>query len=50
MLARGVWRPETMVNVEELDPDPFLELMPKIGIDWTTRDLPLDGSWPSDDG
>lgn len=50
LLARGVWRPETMVNVEELNPDPFLELMPKIGIDWTTRGLPLDGSWPSDDG
>ncbi len=46
LLARGVWRPGTMVNVEQLDPDPFLELMPEVGIGWTTRELPLDGSWP----
>lgn len=50
LLARGVWKPGTMVNIEELDPDPFLELMPRVGIDWTTKALPLDGSWPSDDG
>jgi len=49
LLARGVWRPGTMVNVEELDPNPFLELMPKVGISWETRGLPLDGSWPSED-
>ena len=49
LLARGVWNPKTMVNVEELDPDPFLELMPRLGIDWATKDLPLDGSWPVDD-
>ncbi len=50
LLARGDWKPGTMVNVEELDPDPFLELMPKVGISWATMDLPLDGSWPSEDG
>ena len=50
LLARGQWKPGTMVNVEELDPDPFLELMPKVGIDWATKELPLDGSWPDDDG
>lgn len=49
LLARDVWKPGTMVNVEELDPDPFLELMPKLGIGWTTRELPLDGSWPGED-
>ena len=46
LMASGVWKPKTMVNVEELDPDPFLELMPEVGIDWEMRDLPLDGSWP----
>jgi saccharopine dehydrogenase-like NADP-dependent oxidoreductase len=49
LLARGVWAPGTMANVEELDPDPFLDLMPKVGIDWATMELPLDGSWPGDD-
>lgn len=46
LLARGVWAPGTMVNVEELDPDPFMELMPEVGIGWDVVDLPLDGSWP----
>ncbi len=46
LMASGVWKPKTMVNVEELDPDPFLKLMPEVGIDWEMQDLPLDGSWP----
>ena len=46
LLARGTWNPETMVNVEELNPDPFLDLMPEVGIGWDVIDLPLDGSWP----
>ena len=46
LLARGDWNPGTMVNVEELDPDPFLDLMPKVGIDWSVMDLPPDGGWP----
>ena len=46
LLARGDWAPETMVNVEELDPDPFMALMPELGIGWEAIDLPLDGSWP----
>jgi len=49
LLARGTWSPGTMVNVEELDPDPFLELMADVGIGWKTRELPLDGSWPDDE-
>ncbi len=48
LLARGDWAPGTMVNVEELDPDPFMQLMPEIGIGWEVVDLPLDGSWPGD--
>lgn len=48
LLARGEWNPQTMVNAEELDPDPFLALMPEVGIGWQVIDLPLDGSWPSD--
>ncbi len=50
LLARGEWNPQTMVNVEELDPDPYLDLMPEVGIDWKVIDLPLDGSWPGMSG
>ncbi|MDI6641813.1 MAG: saccharopine dehydrogenase family protein [Elusimicrobiota bacterium] len=32
LVARGVWDVKTMVNVEELDPDPFLELLNKMGL------------------
>jgi len=32
LLAKGDWNPETMVNVEELDPDPFLKLLDEIGL------------------
>ena len=48
LLARGDWNPGTMVNAEELDPDPFLALMPDVGIDWTVIDLPVGGGWPDD--
>ena len=46
LIADGTWNPQTMTHVEELDPDPFLALMPQIGIDWHVQELPLDGSWP----
>ncbi|MBV9080695.1 MAG: saccharopine dehydrogenase family protein [Elusimicrobia bacterium] len=32
LLAKGVWNPKTMVNVEELDPEPFLALLDKMGL------------------
>lgn len=32
LVAQNVWAPKTMVNVEELDPDPFLEVLGKIGL------------------
>lgn len=46
LMANGTWNPQTMVHVEELDPDPFLALMPEVGIDWQVEELPLDGGWP----
>lgn len=38
LLARGEWDVGRMVNVEELDPDPFLELIPELGIGWQVRE------------
>lgn len=32
LVSKGVWDPKTMVNVEELDPDPFIELLNKMGL------------------
>ena len=32
LVAKNVWDAKTMVNVEELDPDPFIELLNKIGL------------------
>lgn len=32
LVAKGPWDAKTMVNVEELDPDPFIELLNTIGL------------------
>jgi saccharopine dehydrogenase-like NADP-dependent oxidoreductase len=32
LVAKGIWNPKTMVNVEELDPEPLLKLLDKIGL------------------
>jgi len=37
LVAEGVWNVGELVNAEQLDPDPFMELMPKLGIDWHIR-------------
>ena len=38
LVARGEWNVGRLVNVEELDPDPFMALMPRLGIDWHVRE------------
>ncbi len=32
LIAQGIWDVATMVNVEELDPDPFIDLLKEIGL------------------
>ena len=32
LVNQGVWDVKTMANVEELDPDPFLDLLKKMGL------------------
>jgi saccharopine dehydrogenase-like NADP-dependent oxidoreductase len=32
LIADGTWDPGTMVNVEELDPRPFLAILNRIGL------------------
>lgn len=39
LVARGDWNAKKLVNVEELDPDPFMALMPDVGIGWDVREV-----------
>jgi saccharopine dehydrogenase-like NADP-dependent oxidoreductase len=32
LVVKGIWNPKTMVNVEELDPEPFINLLEKMGL------------------
>ena len=32
LVANGAWDAKTMVNVEELDPDPFIKILDRIGL------------------
>ncbi len=36
---RGTWAEAGVFNMEQLDPDPFLETMPGIGLDWHVQEL-----------
>ncbi|MFW6094729.1 MAG: saccharopine dehydrogenase family protein [Pseudomonadota bacterium] len=38
LLARGDWDVGRMANIEELDPDPFMSLMPELGLGWSVRE------------
>lgn len=35
----GKWADKGVFNMEQLDPDPFLETMPEIGLDWHVQEL-----------
>ncbi len=50
LVAKGIWNPKTMVNVEELDPDPFLELIGKMGLPTEIKDVTPKNGKPSKDG
>jgi saccharopine dehydrogenase (NAD+, L-lysine-forming) len=34
LLSQGQWRQPGVFNAEQLEPEPFLDLMPQLGIDW----------------
>lgn len=38
LIARGDWNVGRLCNLEELDPEPFLELMPRLGLSWQIRE------------
>ena len=39
LVAQGVWNPRTMVNVEELDPEPFIELLDTLGLPTQIKEI-----------
>ncbi len=45
LIARGEWDTRTMVNVEELNPKPFLGLLDEIGLPTRVRDKRGDRAW-----
>ncbi len=38
---RGEWADKGVFNMEQLDPDPFLETMPAVGLTWDVLELPV---------
>ncbi len=50
LVAQDIWNPKTMVNVEELDPEPFLKLLGKMGLPTKVKDITPKNGKPSKDG
>ena len=43
LVAQGIWDPKTMVNVEELDPEPFIALLDQIGLPTDIKEIEPGG-------
>ncbi|MCX7590408.1 MAG: hypothetical protein N2255_02155 [Kiritimatiellae bacterium] len=39
LMIQGVWKKAGVFNVEQLDPDPFLDLLNRYGLPWTQKIL-----------
>ena len=39
LMLTGAWRGEGVFNIEQLDPDPFMEMLNKHGLPWQVREL-----------
>ncbi|MEC7931985.1 MAG: saccharopine dehydrogenase C-terminal domain-containing protein, partial [Pseudomonadota bacterium] len=44
MMLTGAWRGEGVFNIEQFDPDPFMDMLNKHGLPWQVKELdaPLD--------
>jgi len=49
LVAKGIWDPKIMVNVEELDPEPFISLLDQMGLPTKVKKI-KPGSSDSFDG
>jgi len=45
LIANGTWDTKSMVNVEELDPKPFFEILDRIGLPTRVKDADGDRAW-----
>ncbi len=43
LVAQGIWDPKTMVNVEELDPEPFIAILDRIGLPTEVKEIQPGG-------
>jgi len=41
MMVTGVWKKPGVHNIEEMDPEPFLDLLAKHGLPWHVKELPV---------
>ncbi|MCX7771445.1 MAG: saccharopine dehydrogenase family protein, partial [Proteobacteria bacterium] len=39
LMIKGVWKGKGVFNVEQLDPDPFMDLLNKHGLPWRQIDF-----------
>ncbi|WEK46797.1 MAG: saccharopine dehydrogenase family protein [Candidatus Andeanibacterium colombiense] len=40
MVLTGAWKGEGVFNIEQFDPDPFMEMLNRHGLPWTVEELP----------
>lgn len=43
LVAQGVWDPKTMVNIEELDPEPWIAILDQIGLPTEIKEIEPGG-------
>ncbi len=39
LMLQGIWRADGVVNMEEMDPDPFMEMLNAHGLPWNVKEL-----------
>ena len=40
MMLTGAWKGEGVFNIEQMDPDPFMDMLNSQGLPWTVKELP----------
>ena len=40
LMLTGAWRGKGVFNMEEFDPDPFMDMLSRHGLPWQVRELP----------
>ena len=41
MVASGIWDKKGVFNVEEFDPDPYMDMLNKYGLPWVVDENPV---------